>query len=111
MNQRLPSGPAVIPQGSASGGRDGELGDGDGQQATIFQPFEPGPCPDPVGGAAAGGWCDCESSESWESPFGIEVEPESGTGLHPIAGALPMRRPGAPGSRAGADRCAEQPCR
>ena len=42
------------PAGTGIGGRNGELGDGDRQQATIFQPFEPGPCPDPVGGAAAG---------------------------------------------------------
>ncbi len=32
VNQRLPSGPAVIPSGLAAGGRDGELGDGVGRR-------------------------------------------------------------------------------
>ena len=39
VNQRLPSGPAVIPIGIGIGSGSGEFGDR--KQATIFQPFEP----------------------------------------------------------------------
>jgi hypothetical protein len=56
--------------------------------------------------------CNSGSSESWESPFGVEVETGSGIGLRSYRVVLPpARRPGARGSWTGTDCCAEQPCR
>ena len=72
VNQRFPSGPVVIPTGPLAAG-ERELGDGGRrQQATILQPFEPGPCPDPVGQAAAG-----TGGEQGDRCLQEEVSPES----------------------------------
>ena len=141
VNQRLPSGPAVIPLGlgigggdgelgdgvgrrvdhpdlvgcrlgepevavgarrdpeGRTGGRDGELGDGDRQQATILQPFEPGPCPDPVGEAAAGAGGAIASQASHGGLLsGWESIPGQGSVCVRIQPSFPGAQTGAQGS-------------